>query len=132
MPQSVYLDSNCFAYALGQPVPNGWTPDGIRNLHDAIAAALHSDRIVIYGSEFHIEEASRISDPDSRRRFYTFFWNAVKWYVLLPTYDHARPRRWTSVISCPFELIFDRIHVRTVNPDRSRRRGLFETTVSPE
>jgi hypothetical protein len=90
VPQTVYLDSHCLAYALGQPVPNGWTSGGIRRLQDSILASLRDDRIVICGSEFHIEEAARISQLDARRRFYTFFWEIVKWYVLLPTYDLVR------------------------------------------
>jgi hypothetical protein len=87
VPQYVYLDSHCLAYALGQPVPNGWTSGGIYKLQESILAGLRDDRIVICGSEFHIEEAARISEPDTRRRFYRFFWDLVKWYVLLPTHD---------------------------------------------
>lgn len=90
MPQSVYLDSQCFAYLFGQPVFTGWTRAGAQDLREAVLAALRKDQIVMYGSHFHLEEASRIPDDLQRRRFLEFFWDAVSWYVLLPGHDLAK------------------------------------------
>jgi hypothetical protein len=87
MSQRAYLDSQCLAYTFGQPLYTGWTRAGTERLRAAIADAFRDDRIVICGSQFHLEEASRIPDEGARRRFITGFWDLVKWNLLLPTYD---------------------------------------------
>lgn len=91
MPQAVYLDSQCMAYLLGQPVlsSKGWSASGTQVLRGAVDRALADGTVVLYGSHFHLEEASRIRHDDARRRFIDFFWSKVKWYVLLPTHDLA-------------------------------------------
>jgi hypothetical protein len=91
MAQAVYLDSQCLAYLYGQPVFREWTRQGVEDLRGAVDSAIDEDRVVLYGSHFHLEEASRIrDDQEQRRRFLKFFWDVVKWYVLLPGYDLAK------------------------------------------
>lgn len=92
MPQTAYLDSQCIAYLLGQPVFNqGWTKAGTAKLRSAVVDAIRREELVVLGSQFHLEEASRIPDNDgARKRFLKFFWDTVRWALLLPTYDLAR------------------------------------------
>ena len=71
MPQAIYMDSQCMAYLLGQPVlssSKGWTASGTQVLRQAVDRALADGTVVLYGSHFHLEEASRIPDDDARRR----------------------------------------------------------------
>jgi len=91
MPQAIYLDSNCLAYLTGQQVfdSKGWSKTGTENLLRAVNGALIADRIVLYGSHFHLEEASRIHDVAARRTFVDSFWNLVKWNMLMASYDMA-------------------------------------------
>lgn len=92
MAQAVYFDHNCLAYLLGQPVLNGagWTDTGTTALRAELRHAVAGGQIVVLGSEFHLEEASRIPDDAARRRFLDFFWDTVKWWLLMPTRDLTR------------------------------------------
>ena len=59
-------------------------------------AALDRDELVVVGSQFHLEEASRMSAQ--RAEWMRFFWDVVKWNLLLATTElvvleakHGRP-----------------------------------------
>jgi hypothetical protein len=92
MPQKAYLDSQCLAYLLGQPVFNqGWSKAGTAKLRTAVDGAIRKGELIVLGSQFHLEEASRIPDGNGeRKRFLEFFWNTVQWALLSPTYDLVR------------------------------------------
>lgn len=129
MPQAIYLDSQCMAYLLGQPVldSKGWTAARTRALGDAVDRAIGDGTVVLYGSHFHLEEASRISHDDARRRFMDFFWCKVKWNVLLPTQElavaEAQLRRALEGTE-PFEEFWRRQDLRRVSRSKSDLDGL--------
>jgi len=131
MPQAVYLDSQCMAYLLGQPVlvSKGWTGASVSVLQDAVDRAIGDGSAVLYGSHFHLEEASRIPDDDARRRFIEFFWCKVKWNVLLPTQDlvieEARCRRALEGNEA-FEEFWRRQELRRVSKSKSDLDALAE------
>src|SRR5687767_9027170 len=86
-----YLDLNALSYCLGGYFSlQGWTQTGADALRAAIAASLKRDDISILGSDFHLEEASRIPDASERRRLFDFFWTTTGWLLLMPTYSLAR------------------------------------------
>ena len=124
MPQAIYLDSQCMAYLLGQPVlvSKGWTGPGTKALREAVDRGIGDGTVVLYGSHFHLEEASRIPDDDERRHFMGFFWCKVKWNVLLPTHElalkEAQLRRALEAIE-PFEEFWRRQELRRVSKSKA-------------
>lgn len=50
-----------------------------QRLRDAVDRGIGHGTVVLYGSHFHLEEASRTPDDDERRHFMGFFWCQVKW-----------------------------------------------------
>lgn len=86
MPTRYYLDSNCLTYCQA-PILPGWTPAGGEVIRRNLFGALDRDELVVIGSQFHLEEASRISVH--RADWVKFFWDVVKWNVLLATIELA-------------------------------------------
>ena len=86
-PIRIYLDTNAVSYCL-DPLP-GWTPKGLEELRATLAAKIQSGEIVVIGSQFHLEEASRMA-AEKRPSFITFFWDTVRWNLLLPTNQLAK------------------------------------------
>jgi hypothetical protein len=85
-PRSRIHHSNSFANLLGQPAFTNWTQAGAAKLRTQVGEAMRKDRLVIYGSQFHLEEASRIPDDRGlRTRCIRYFWDHVKWNLILPT-----------------------------------------------
>ena len=81
---TVLPDSNCLSYCQA-PILPGWTPAGGEVIRRNLFGALGRDELVVIGSQFHLEEASRISVH--RASWVKFFWDVVKWNVLLATID---------------------------------------------
>jgi len=78
--RTYYLDHNALSYCLGGYFSlQGWTQAGADALRAAIAASLKRDEIAILGSDFHLEEASRIPDASERRRLFDYFWATIGW-----------------------------------------------------
>ena len=96
MPQArYYIDCNCLSYCQVPSLP-GWTPAAGATIRKNLFGALNRDELVVVGSQFHLEEASRISVH--RAKWVRFFWDVVKWNLLLATTElvaleakHGRP-----------------------------------------
>lgn len=96
MATRYYLDSNCISYCLTPVLPN-WTLTGVKAIRNSLLRAINRDQVVVVGSQFHLEEGSRIEEK-SRQQWMRFFWDAVGWSLLLPTSQlavleakHGRP-----------------------------------------
>lgn len=94
-PARYYIDCNCLSYC---QVPNlpGWTPAAGAAIRRNLFGTLNRDELVVIGSQFHLEEASRIREH--RAEWVRFFWDVVKWNLLLATTElvaleakHGRP-----------------------------------------
>jgi hypothetical protein len=103
-------------------VSRAWTGAGTKALRDTVDYAIRDGTVVLYGSRFHLEEASRIPDDDARRQFMEFFWCTVKWNVLLPTHElvvqEARLHR-TLQGNEPFEEFWRRQELRRVSKSKA-------------
>ncbi len=87
-PVKIYLDTNEITNCV-EPRLAGWSAAGIEALRVALSQRIQRDEVICLGSQFHLEEMSRIPAL-YRRPILTYFWSIVRWYVLLPTYDLAR------------------------------------------
>lgn len=87
-PLKIYLDTNEITNCV-EARSTGWSASGVAALRSAIARGIERDEIICLGSQFHLEEMSRIP-TQYRRPILTYFWSVVRWYVLLPTYDLAK------------------------------------------
>jgi hypothetical protein len=128
MAQAVYLDSNCISYLLGQSVLGGstWTDKGTASLRTAVRRAISDDRITVCGSHFHLEEASRMSE-EARQRILDFYWELVRWHVLLPTHElsieEAAAGRSLRANE-PFETFERRQSLRRLSRDSSKLNAM--------
>jgi hypothetical protein len=126
MARAVYLDTQCLFYLLGDPVWRGWTAAGTADLRVAVAQAIAADEIIINGSQFHLEESSRVSE-EPRKQFLKFFWDIVRWFVLLPPYDlvlkEAELSRRLQATE-PFEEYWMRQQLRGLAKEPSRLDSL--------
>ena len=86
-PTTIYLDTQEWTNCIEPRVP-GWTTAGLEDLRAAIER-IRACEIVVLGSEYHIEEMSRIP-AQYRRPIIEFFWRVVRWNLLLPTHLLAR------------------------------------------
>ncbi len=82
--RTYYLDSNAWAYCVGPPGLQGWTAAGTKALRESITAAVRSGGVNVIGSQYFVEEASRISNVGARNRVLDFFWETTGWLLLIP------------------------------------------------
>ena len=87
-PTKIYFDTHQWTNCVEARVP-GWTLAGLTDLRAAMLAKINTGEIEFLGSQFHIQELSRIPEP-YRRPIVQFFWDTVRWLVLKPTVDLAR------------------------------------------
>jgi hypothetical protein len=85
MSRRFYLDTNTYSYCLGLSFLPGWTQAGSDAVQTALLTAVRRNDILVLGSQFHLEEGSRIPDSARKAAFLSFFWECVRWYLLLPT-----------------------------------------------
>lgn len=83
-----YIDTNCISNCLSPRVA-GWTEAGLSGFRDELRRAADKAEIVIVGSQFHLEEASRLKG-DGRRQWIAFFWDLVRWNILRATFELAK------------------------------------------
>jgi hypothetical protein len=97
MPRRIYLDTNQFTNCV-EPRVTGWTLAGLADLRKGMHGAFDANEAVFLGSQFHLEEMSRII-PAYRAPVIQFFWDLVRWNLLLPTVDLARAE--VEELTCP-------------------------------
>jgi len=116
MPTRFYLDSNCLSYCL-TPRNQTWTDSGVSRIRERVIQAARSEEIIVLGSQYHIEEASRIP-PSLRSEWMRLFWEVVRWNFLRPTDELSRLEselRRGLHANEPFEDFWYRQAVRTAS-----------------
>lgn len=112
-----YLDTNALQYCLGDPLLPGWSAAGAAVLRDRIRTSLDDEQIEILGSQFHVEEFSRIGSTEARRQILDYFWKTIGWLLLMPTYDltkaEAAFKGRLEVPEC-FETAWDRQTIKQI------------------
>lgn len=110
--RNYYIDVNAMSHTLGgDSLLPGWTQVGADALRASLAAAIRRGDIAVFGSHFHLEEASRIGDVEKRRRLFNFFWATTGWLLLMPTYKLVKDEVKSGGRLCaydPFEAVMDR------------------------
>ena len=87
-PLKIYLDTHQWTNCI-EPRLAGWTVAGLDFLRATMVSQVRADRIALLGSQYHLEEMSRIL-AQYRRPIIEFFWTVVRWNLLLPTQLLAR------------------------------------------
>ncbi len=78
--RTYYLDTNILSYCAGLSPMLGWDDNRLLTLRETLARQIKDGRVRVFGSVYHLEEASRIPatrDPTARRRFFDNFWDTV-------------------------------------------------------